>query len=174
MPIFEASVNLGGIERIRNGLAAIKLTDKDKAGPLKREMQDVHVRQVNRAFKTKGGSVLGGAWPGWSPRTFEWRKRHRGMGRTMMQLNKSWGGREPKQLRRAFTLPGSPRFIGKFKKPFTYQFGAADSVAARHEAGAGRLPRRSVIAKTLKDIQDFAKQLQSFMNARIDQVVRNL
>ena len=165
-------VNHDGIERIRLRTQKLILTDRDKAGPLRIELQQTHIKQVNAAFKTKGAST-GMAWPEWSPGYAAWRSKHPEVGRTMMQLSAPWQGRGAKELRRAFTLPGSVKFIGRFVKPFKYIFGANDEVALKHEIGAGRLPRRSVITKTPADIKQFIRTLLKFWDKRIEQFRRH-
>jgi len=164
--------NPEAIERIRVTTEALKLTDKDKAGPLRIELESVHVKQVNKAFKTRGVST-GRAWPAWKPGYAAWRAKNPGFGKTMMQLSKPWQGRPAKELRRAFTLPGHPKSIGKFKKPFSFIFGASDDVAFKHEHGIGPLPRRSIINKTPKDIKQFVRTLLSFWDKRIEQATRH-
>ena len=172
MPV-RIDVNEAGIERIRQA-KDIRILEGDRRGPLRIELQKTHVKQVNLAFKTKGGSVAGGPWPAWSPSYAAWRNKNPGFGRTMMVLNKPWKGRRPKQLRTIFTRPTSPAFVSKFLKPWTYQFGGIDDVAAKHQAGVGRLPIRSVIDKTPKQLKEFQETIRQFWNKFVDQHLRNL
>ncbi len=166
------TMNEGEIERIRTVAEGMIFTDRDRAGPLRLELQKTHIKQVNLAFKTKGGSVAGKPWPAWSASYQAWRDKNPGFGRTMMQLNKPWKGRRPRQLRTIFTRPSSPAFVSKFLKPFKYQFGGVDDVAAKHQAITNPR-RRSVIDKTSKQLKEFEATVKSFWIKRSEQVARN-
>lgn len=159
------TVNHKGIERMRDTADALVLTEKDRAGPVRRELQKVHVMQVRQAFATQGATTLGGKWPAWSPSYAAWRKRYQARwGKKMMVLTGT--------MKWKFTKPSHRAFVSKWVRPWKFLFGAVDEVASLHQEGRGRLPIRSVVNKTKKDLEQFGKALAEFWKKRIRQVVR--
>ena len=63
--------------------------------------------------------------------------------------------------------------MSKFLKPFKYQFGGVDDVAAKHQA-INNPRRRSVIDKTPKQLKEFQGTIKQFWIKFVDQHLRNL
>ncbi len=160
------TMNEGEIERIRRA-GDIRILEGDRRGPLRIELQKTHIKQVNRAFRTRGASVKGGPWPGWSAGYAAWRAKHN-LGNRMMVLTGT--------LKEKFTKSTHGSFVSRFVKPFRYQFGAIDDVAAKHHfEGVGRPPKfRSVIRKTPKQLKEFQETVKQFWIKFVDQHLRNL
>ncbi len=165
MPV-RIDVNEAGIERVRTLTQGLLLTDRDKAGPLRKELQKTHIKQVNKAFSTQGVSVQGGPWKGWSAPYAAWRARNPSLGKKMLVLTGT--------MKERFTKATHGAFVSNFVKPFTFQFGAVDDVAFKHQNAVDRLPKRSVIDKTSKQLKEFRATLESYWIKRIEQVLRNV
>jgi len=150
-----------GIERLRELSESIILTEHDRKGPLLRELGRTNVKQVRRSFASRGVTT-GAPWEPWSPGYAAWRARN-ALGNRMMILTGT--------LKNKFTAVSHGDHIRRFIAPFTYQFGALDEVAFKHQNPTGLLPKRSVIDKTAADHKEFRSTLLDFYIKRVRQVL---
>ena len=152
-------------ERLRTKMQAIALTQADRSGPLLRELDREHIRQVRKAFTTEGDSVPSGPWPSLSPRYKKWK---------LAQVGRKKILRFKDVLFRKATNAGHPDHLRIFTPPFKYGFGFRDEPGHRHEAGDPPLPRRSLVEKSEADYQRFIAVLTVFWHKRIRQVERTV
>lgn len=165
-------MNGPGIERIRTRAQAMLLTQRDMAGPLLTVLGEENVRQVRRAFASRGATVATGPWPSLTARYAKW-KAKMGYGTAMMKMAKEYRGRAAALLFSEFTQVMHPAHIRRWVGPgLRFQFGAADDVAFFHQNAAGPLPQRSVIDKTDDDYRHFKDVFLDFYRKRIAQALR--
>jgi hypothetical protein len=169
MAVVSMTPNPAGIERLRTLPEALLLTDKDKKGPLLIEMDVANIKQVKRAFTTKGASVRTGPWRPWSPRYAAWRQKH-GLGKQMLRLHDSMFGK--------FTARTHRAHIARWRSPLKYDFGARDDVAFIHQnpkaSGRPNFPKRSVIDKTSRDHKAFVTTFVGFYKKHLRRIFRNV
>lgn len=160
-------VNREGFNRLRTLTEALDLDEGDKRGPLLVELDREHIRQVRRAFATRGASVDTGPWPAWSERYAAWRHKHRGrLGNRMMVLTASLFGKA--------VSPSHGDHVAEWLGGLRWIFGFADDVGWMHQEGGPILPKRSVIDKTTEDHARFVNIFVDFWNKRVDQALRHL
>jgi hypothetical protein len=162
--LIRVKVNPEGFERLRRKADAIRLTQADRSGPLLREMDREHIRQVRRAFTSEGGSVPSGPWPKLAPRYAKWK---------LAQVGRKKILRFKDTLFKKATNAGHPDHLRVFTPPFKYGFGFRDEPGFRHETGDPPLPRRSLVEKSEADYQGFIAVLVGFWRKRILQVARS-
>ena len=157
-------INNDAFERIRARVRAMELSEGDRRGPVLIALDRTHVDQVRAAFTSQGRSVATGPWPPWSARYAGWRRRH-GHGTRMLRLTNTMYGK--------FTQPSHPSHIRRWEGGLAYSFGALDDVAAWHQEGAGHLPVRSVVDKTVGDHRELVSTFSDFYRKRVRQVLRH-
>lgn len=181
-------VNRPGIERLRNIIGALRLSDADKAGPVLTVLNRVHVAQVKRAFTSRGATVATGPWPPWSARYAAWRAKYRRLGNRMMRLTDTLFGKS--------TSTSHGDYVGRWIGGVRYIFGFRDDVGFFHQQGTAAgvfrhplsdvvgkeiigftglgpgVPKRSLIDKTETDVRDFAAAFVRFYRAHIRRVAR--
>jgi len=151
--------------RLRSTVDALELSNADKAGPLLREMDLVHVRQVKAAFSGEGATVPTGPWPRLSPRYAAWKRRQVGRKKILRLTDK---------LFRKATQPGNPDHVRMFTPPFRLSFGFRDEAGFYHQEGGIHLPKRSVVDKDAVDLWELREALRTFYVKRMRQVTRGL
>jgi hypothetical protein len=160
------SMNGPAIERLRTRVQSLLVTQADASGPLLRELDQENIRQVRRAFATRGGTVATGPWPPWSAKYARWRQSHARLGTQMMILTGT--------LRDKFQSPSHGDHVARWTGPrLRWEFGAKDDVAFMHEHGRGHQPVRSVIDKTAADRDGFISTFKSYYKKRIEQATRH-
>lgn len=158
--------NRGGIERLRSKLAAVQLTDADKAGPLLIVMDQEAVRQNRRMFATEG-AFTGTPWAALSPRYAAYKRKVK-PGRRKLVFEGD--------TKDSFLTPTNPNHYRKFVPPFTYLLGATGEKAWRHNTGTGvgkqRLPVRRLNAKTPENIKAFYQAVAGYYIKHVRRVLR--
>jgi len=157
--------NPEAFRRLRSSLEGLELSNADKAGPLLREMDLVHVRQVKTAFSGEGATVPTGPWPRLSPRYAAWKKRQVGR-KKMLRLTDD--------LYQKATMPGHPDHVRMFTPPFRLGFGYRDEAGFYNQEGGIHLPKRSVVDKDAVDLWELRETLRAFYMKRMRQVTRGL
>ena len=154
-----------GIERLRTISEALILSDRDKKGPLLIELDAENIKQVRRAFATKGASTPSGPWRAWSKSYAAWRSSE-GLGKLMLRLTDSMFDK--------FVSRTHGSHIARWRKPLKYDFGVLDDVAFIHQNALEGKPKRSVIDKTSKDHRKLVDRFVKFYGKRLRQTFRNV
>jgi hypothetical protein len=163
-------VNQPAFERLRTINQALTLTPGDLGGPVLRVLDDVAREAAKSGIRSEGA----GAWPALTEKYRRW-KESRGYGTDMMIMDRPYRGRGAQQLLRGFTLANDPRHVRRWIGPsLRWQFGISDGVAAMHEYGGPRLPRRSVLDSIYAARALFVAAFKEFYVARVRQVTRHL
>lgn len=177
-----------GIKRVRSKLDALRLDDRDMAGPVLVVLGTVHRRQQSDAFVSEGATTAGGRWAALNP-LYAARKAKAGGKRKVLQLSGDMKARFISRANRSYIQRFIPRGGGRG----IFQFGAHSDVAAAHRAGApalaprqspqakrafgGRAPRmpvRDMLTKTPAQIAEFAVAFKRwYIEKRVPQVLRS-
>lgn len=156
-------INPAAFERLRViHRGVIPVTDGDMAGPLLKQLGQIHRAQERRVFaKQAQGEIY--PWARLKPATIARKRRILGSAGKILVFSGETKAR--------FITASRPQYIQRYVKPFM-NFGASSDVAGYHVRGSANLPKRDMITKSSKQLREMRQGILAWWRGRVAQVLR--
>ena len=150
-------------QRIRVGLQAFAVTDRDLQTHVLTRLGQIHRKQESAIFATQGAEGRTGRWAALAPGYAAWKAKHFPGKKILVRKG---------AMKEAFLRVRNPDYVQRYIKPLM-QFGARSAVAGFHFIGTGRMPRRDPVSKTEGQIAEMRVGiLDWYRNERVPQAQR--